>query len=312
MPEFNESQVKKVLSATKDGRRQSANLRRADISERSRIRASRGPLENLAASHLTTAGFEIDKFEKIREQHHTELRHIVEERKAEAVKHSYYVKDALRYGVDSRVKNVELLPVPPKYELLNTPFLIWWTQGIDFPEIEYEPSNSRAKFALQSDNGITYDEMSFYFLWSNPSDRHAVINVDGYLVVDGFCRAGSEGGFLPGFRYSRVTLDAQLHLLEWWNHPPTEPFPQIDQSQEVLHLSTSTGGFMDSDAMEFEHVFRGYDLRYELFVIPPKETVVFEVALSMLYGSSHGSIDIDFTSGNFQVMCPAVLLAILT
>jgi hypothetical protein len=312
MPEFNESQLKTILSAAKDARRKSANLRRADITEHSQIRMSQRPVENLAASHLTTAGFEIDKLEKIREQHQTELRRILEERKADAVKHSYDAKDAIRYGVDSRLKNVELLPVPPKYELLNTPFLIWWTQGIDFPEIQYEPLNSRAQFRIQSDDGISYDEMSFYFLWDNPSDRHAVINVDGYLVVDGFCIGRSEGGFLPGFRYSTISLNAQLHLLEWWNQPPTEPLPQFGQSQNVLSLSTNTGGFMDSDAVEFEHVFRGYDLRYELFVIPPREVVVIEVAFSLLYGSSHGSIDIDFASGNFQVMCPAVLLAILT
>jgi len=318
MSKINESQIKMALSAAKDvsaakdERRKYANLRQADLLESSQIRTNQRALENLVASYLTKAGFEVDKFEKIREQHQTELRRILEERKAEAVKHSSYVKETFRYGVDNRVKTVEQLQAPPKYELLNSPFLIWQTQGIDFPETHVEPSNSRAKFTLHSDKSSGSEEMSFYFLWDNPSDKFAVINVDGYLIVNGFCRCGSDGGFFPGDRRSGLVLKARLHLLEWWNQPPTQPLPKVDQIQEVLRLSTNTGGWSDPGAIEFEEVFRGYDLRYELFLIPPKGVVVFEVALSIILWNADGSVDVDFASGDFQVGSPGVLLSILT
>jgi hypothetical protein len=311
MPKFNESQMKAVLSATKDARRASANL---GIIENSRIKMAQHPLENFAAaSQPATAGFDVEKFAKLREQHQTELRLMLEQRKSEALKHSYDAKDTLRYGIESRLKNVELLPAAANYELLTRPFLIWWSQGIDFPEVHYEEVNSWAKFSIHSEDSLNINEnMTFYFLWNNPSDAFAVVNVDGYLVVDGFCVGKSEGGFLPGFRYSLIDMNAELHLLEWWNQPPTEPLSQFGQNQNVVNLSTNTGGFMDSDAVAFQHVFRGYDLRHELFVIPPRETVVIEVALMLTYGSNHGSVDIDLSSGNFQVMCPAVLIAVVS
>lgn len=310
MPQLNEAQMKALLSASKDARRASANLASA---EQSRLSMHPKPYENVAASQLAAAGFEVEKFEKHRQQHQTELRRMLEKRKAEAIEYSIEAKNSLRHGIDNRIKNVELLPAQPVLELLTTPFLIWWSQGIDFPEVHYEAVNSWAKFSIHSESSLNVDEnLTFYYLWTNPSDRFSVINVDGYLAVDGFCAARSEGGFWPGFRYSLIEMNAELHPLEWWNQPPTEPLAQFGQNQNVVNLSTNTSGFMDSDAVAFQHVFRGFDLRHELFLVPPGETAVIEVALSMTYGSSEGAVDIDLSSGEFRVLCPAVLVGIVS
>jgi hypothetical protein len=43
------------------------------------------------------------------------------------------------------------------------------------------------------------EELSFYFLWQNPNDKaYAVINVDSYLVFNGFCEIKAPGGPVTG------------------------------------------------------------------------------------------------------------------
>jgi hypothetical protein len=127
---------------------------------------------------------------------------------------------------------------------------------------------------------------------------------------------GSGGGVLPGIisgdRYSQLWLSANLYPLEWWNQPPTQPFPQTHQSQQALFLHTNTGGWGSVGALESKAVFRGYDLSHTLMLVPPHGVVVFEVATSISYSNADGAIAVDFASGDFEVICPAVLVTILS
>jgi hypothetical protein len=327
MPEYDEDQIKMALTAARDlaaardARRPYPALDQADIRDRSEIRANRRAAETLLASSFIKAGFEVDKFEELLAQNRTVLRRMAERRKAEAVERSSSAKGTLRHGVEGRRKAIEHLAdvtpsesptvaAPKLYELLAAPFLIWWTQGIYLDSLHYEPWNSWANLTLDSESDAE-DKLSFYFLWQNPRNTHAVIDVDAYLVLNGFCQAGSDGGYFAGLRYSRLDVFARLDLLEWWNQPPTSPLWQVDQSQTAVHLSTDTSGWFDDDDTESEAVFRGYDLRYNLFVVPPGGVVVFEVALFVRYASQEGSIHADFQSGDFEVLCPGVLIGML-
>ena len=321
MAAIKESQIRMALTAAKgisgvrDARWDDSAFRPPDLSERSQISANQRTVKTLLGPCLTKAGCEVEKFGDVLAQNQLALRRVMERRRGEALKRSSSVKETLRQGLNSRQKTLEqlgTLVASPQYELLNSPFLIWPTLGVFFDSSSIEPSNSWAKIKVDSDRSSGYEELSFYFLWENPSDRLAVVNVDAYLVASGFCTVGRDGGFWPGERYSSLALDAHLYLLEWWNQPPTQPLPQTDQTQRVLDLSTYGGGFGDVVAIEVANVFRGYDLRFEMFLIPPHGVVVFEVALSISYGNSEGNIHVDFASGDFEVICPAVLVAILT
>jgi hypothetical protein len=323
MPQFNEAQIKmaltaaKDLSAAKDARRQYATLRQADVSERSETRTNQRTLENLLGSFFTKSGFEVDKFEEVLAQNQSALRRMAENRKAEAVEQSSSVKDALRYGVESRRKTIEHLATlapPPEYEVLDTPFLIWPTVGVFFADSHYEPWNSWAKITLDSSRTEGREELSFYFLWVNPRDTFAVINVDTDLVLNGFCWVESDGGILPGTRHAGIILHARLFSWEWWNQPPTSPLWPNGIYEQALFIQTNTGAVFDDGDSEFAVVFSAHDLRHNLFLVPPQESVVFEVVLDVLYGTSEdsGSIHVDFASGAFAVLCPAVSIAIVS
>ena len=324
MPEYNADQIKMALTAAKDltaardARRQDLTPSQADLAERSEIRANRRAAENLLASSFLKAGFEVEKFEELLAQNRSALRRITERRKAEAVERSSSAKETLRHGIEGRRKAIEHLAdvTPPEspteaapkfYEVLDRPFLIWPTPGVYMHAEQREPWNSWAKFTLDSSSRQGHEEVSFYFLWQNPSDAYEVIHVDAYLVLNGFGLVQSEGGFFDGIRSSTLEVFARLGLLEWWNQPPTSPYQQVAQSQLALYLSVNTGGWFDDDATESGGVSRGFDLHYNFFVVPPGGVVVFDVdvELNSYTGADSGSIHADF-AGDFEVLCPAV------
>jgi hypothetical protein len=284
MPEYDESQIKMALTAAsdlaaaRDARRPYSTLRQADVSERSEVVANRRRVENLLASSFTKAGFEVDKFDELLAQNRSALRRIAERRKAEAVERSSSVKGTLSHGVDGQRKAIKhladvtpleppIVAAPKFYEILDRPFLIWPTLGVFSDDSHYEPWNSWAKITLDSDSGAGSGYLSFYFLWRNPRDSNAVINVVAYMVLNGFCLAGSGGGYFPGDRFSRLVVSPRLDLWEWWNQPPTLPSFQLDQSQIALHLETDTGEWFDRNDTDSGGVSRGYDLYYNMFLV---------------------------------------------
>jgi hypothetical protein len=266
MPEYNEDQIKMALTAAKDlaaakeARSQDSPLGQAQISERSEILTNRRRVENMLASFFTKAGFEVDKFDELLAQNQSALRRIGEERKAEAVKRSASRKETLHYAVKTRQKAIEHLAdvTPPEspagatakfYELLDLPFSIWPTPGLFFGDSHYEPVNSWGKIQLDSAKATGREELSFCFLWTNPRDVTAVIDVDAYLVLNGYCQVGSDGGNFPGSRISNLYVIARLDLWEWWNHPPTLALEQVDQKQNAVTLHVDTGGWFDPDSV---------------------------------------------------------------
>ena len=65
-----------------------------------------------------------------------------------------------------------------------------------------------------------------------------------------------------------------------------------------------------------EYVWSGasgvYDVNYRSFLIPARGVALFEVTLLIGHWTDGGFIEVDFTSGDFEIMCPAVVIAILT
>lgn len=328
MSEINEYQVKMALKVAKDLsagpnlQLYDADIRRVDLLERSQVGTNQRALESLYISYLTKTGFEVDRFEKICEQHQTELCRIVEEQKADAIKHSSYTIEAFRRGADSRRDAVLELAVPPTYEILRSPFLIWPSQGLDISEEHVEPSKSRVKFRIFSDGASGREAVGFYFLWQNPSHRRAVINVDSYLAVNGFCTAASGPGIVYDFdRTSSIGVSANLTLWQWWDQPPSLPMFQAGQLNSVGGIvARPTFIGPDLGSVQSMTLSSAHDLRYEKCLIEADGIVVFVVTLVISYQAGHGGlgslgngyVDIDFASGDFQVMCPDVLVTVLT
>ena len=149
----------------------------------------------------------------------------------------------------------------------------------------------------------------------SPEQKEAIAHAltDAMVSVEGenmrpVCTVRSDGGMMNGFRNANVFVFANLHLWEWWNQPPTEPLPQVDQIQGIADFHCRSSGFFSIGAIDGGSVFRGKDLRYTTFVIPSHGAVVFEVVLSINYNCAHGQVDVNFASGDREVICPAVLV----
>jgi hypothetical protein len=241
--------------------------------------------------------------------------------RTDAVRNSRTAHKGLKAQAASRVKALQGLVGAPaaagavQYELLNKPFLIWPSNSVDLEASEIVPSNSWAKFRARITKGkVFYGNVKFYYLWRNPRDAFAVINVDGYAIFHGYAYVGVGGGFFPGDRMAGVSVDGQLDILEWWNQPPTQPPAQPDQSVKVASLKVTAYGWSEVGAIDGRDIYRGYDLRHTLMIVPPSSVLVFTVpaAVTLGTGSDSGLAEIDFASGAFQVGSPAVLVAILS
>lgn len=316
MPRLNEAQIRQALQAA------------ADISARSGRPPSRfgqtgaaGLLrrqrESLLTAALAKTGLDQDKFGQLLADSNAEVARFVDAQRSAAGTRSAAARDSVRKAIDGRREALTQLPPDPvQYFVLNKPFLIWPTLGMELDSTLIEPWNSRAECGLHAGNWgdseeTGHEELTFYFLWENPRDRYSVANVDGFLILNGFCDALGHGGFLWGDRFSKLQVDVTMRLMEWWNQPPTEPPADPSQTQRAVTLSVDTGGFHDITHVEIADVFRAYDLQYRFFTLPPHGVVVIEVSVAASYDLQDGSVDVVFSGHAFDVQSPFVQVALL-
>jgi hypothetical protein len=297
----------RALFDSRNARRKEEMLSRANPLDRPQIRANQRALKNLVASHLIKTGFEVDKVEVICEQLRTELRLSLEEHKAKAVKNSAHVSETLRRSAHNMYQAFRQLDDNPK-EILDKPILIWQTQGIDFPEVQYEPGRSLAKFVVNATRDGE-EEMSFYFLWQNPSDKFVVINVDSCLVFNGLIQALVGGGFLGQGEATRLILKANLFLFE---EPPFTTLSAADTQYVETVIAMIEGWLVPPGQIDSAYVHKLARLHYGPFLVAPFASMLFEVTASMSFLADDGSVLAEFARGDFQVMCPGVIITILS
>lgn len=316
MAKHTESQSKAALAlvgeilAARDSQREESPLRRADFASDPQIRSNRRAIEALAASHAVKTGLDPGAVEQIIARNQIDLQRVVATRKAEAIKQSGATLQALHQIVERRIKAFAQLAGgagAAAHFVLDTPLAITQTPGVIVDASNVEAFKSFAKIRLHSSDSFDSKSLTFWFFWINPNDRVAVITVDGLLAAIGFCTAGSDGGFFPGDRHSDLTISAGLSLLL-----PGSDVPQTSAPVTVAFLHASSGGFMDVGDIEVQNVFRGYDLQVEMLLVPPSALVLIQVMLTMTYSNSEGTIDIDFSTGDFDILCPLASVSVLS
>lgn len=284
-------------------------------------------LDGALAAGLAKAGVDVGQWEEELARTRSGGRDRLEVLKADAVRQSSTHAKELRSGVEGRRRTLELLAdagqsAAAEHVVLDSPFLIWTKPLVAVDDSTIEPWNSRAKIrftrsnysggwgtALLEDRGT--EELSFYFLWDNPGDGWALVTIDGFLVLNGFCTANSHGGF-RGEGSAALGLDVSLNILQWGNQPqPTTPLPQEGQSASALKLEADSSGWFADDDTKYALVYRGFDLRYELLAVPPGDALIIDVALSISYDLMDASVEADFATGEFDVMCPFVSIQVL-
>jgi hypothetical protein len=263
---------------------------------------------------------ECEELERFQSQCQAELREAAKQQKRAVLRRSVSQAELLRSQLESWRRSQELLAsrksLSPSlnfnFVILDTPGLILPSQDLDLFQVSPAPWNNvaRVKATWTSpypDNGS--DTLSYVFAWRNPADHDAVINIGSYLMLNGFCDA--EAG--PGWTHSDLQVSTRLNIFEWWNNPATQPPGQSAQFNFSLPSLNAEGG-KDTGVGEYLTlpINGSYDVEYRHFTVPAKEVAVFTVSLNLWHSvRGDGYIEVDFASGGFEVMCPALLIGIL-
>jgi hypothetical protein len=76
-----------------------------------------------------------------------------------------------------------------------------------------------------------------------------------------------------------------------------------------MSLHQGGTGWNEAIASQEQDVFRGYDLSYHSWAVPPNGFAVFETSMSITYSSQGGTFLVDFSGrSEYSVMSAAVLL----
>lgn len=318
MPKFTKSQIKAAISAREKEMHADSKFRKAMLA---RTQASRRHGEKALTAYLKKTGFDFEAYDRIRAQRQADMHRLLKEAQKAAIKRSSSRKKELAYGVENWRKNIErfrdatlVSKFVPAFEVVDTPFLIWPTNNLELDDSHIQPWNNTAKVRGLW-RGTGKENLRFIFVWQNPVDKWAVVNVESNLAVNGACDAFAEGGFLVGSLNS-VFVQVSLNVWEWWNQPPTMLSPQATQAQRVLAVTASGGGLLSNlgggsvDSASASGIF---DVRRTSFTLPPNGVAVFEVTLEFFYDNTGGGmIQANFASGDFGVKCPAVVIALLS
>lgn len=312
-------QIKKFLTGAGGRRLEEAEAAKSVISERLPSKEGRCVSEKILESTLNPSTPK--QLASILAKEQARLNAELKESRARAIKNSRATLKVLNAAAAQIVKGFEAVAEDsptdrhPYYEFLNTPLMILSTDNL-LVASEIAPSNSYARFfvgPIPEDDDF-YGNVSFYYSWSNPKNKFAVINVNGYIIFNFFCVVGALGGLtpLPRSRFGHVEVYGQLNILEYWNQPPTSPLIQPDQVVEAVRLSCSGNwGCVDS-----KHVFRGYDLSHNLMVVPPSGIVLFRVTASVgCVTGVDGFVKVDFgrqRDSGLRLGSPGVLVTVLS
>lgn len=278
--------------------------------------ARRRARQALLESMLTKAGVGRE-FEALHRESEVEIQARIAQQMAEADAQSAAMRGIVRSEVENwrytvgHLKTLVPTATPIQRILLDTASDVTATPGLSLDSTQIAPTNNSAKFFLLSstDPGTT-QTVSFGFTWENASDRSAVVNVDGYLVLDGRCQAVAFGGSFGGYRLCHMFVDASLNIQELWNRPPTSPIRQGGQDARALAITANAAGFFDDTEIVTRYLFRGFDLQYQQLVVPPHGTIRIDVSCTLICFHSDGEARFIFHNDG-QVLVYGVLIGVL-
>jgi hypothetical protein len=265
------------------------------------------------------AGLNAAKINEILAEHQNELRSALEKEKSKSAEAFSALNASLRRGIENQVKALQAIDSKP---FIITPITLWTAQIFADPagmlvNSGAEPGNNWAKAFLfeNADTGTGPDgsdsihaSVFFYFFWQNQSDYLAVLNANSGLAVQGTCQAATFPDFLSGGS-SSIGLYARLSAYVGGGDIYVEN--QIGREIAASSWPVVLGGSAASDQLEFVGGFP-YPLSISHVWVESGQYVVFEVRLFASYKISGGSISLDFSEGDNQVMCPFLNIELLT
>jgi hypothetical protein len=242
--------------------------------------------------------------------------HQLEKLKADSIRRAERAKDTIHSSIASQTQALRLASARNQFfpfpsVSLDKPFLIWATPHSSIiTDSRIESFNSWAKILVSSSADQGEEKVSFYFLWENKTDYFAIIDANTSISATGqHLKAHSSGGWTgvdPTSRYSDCVIHAEFALWQWGDLPPTST-PYTSWQLGDVEASSS---FWDDD--ETADISDGASLGQSMFLVPPGGSVVPEVALKVNYSNGYGHMTADFDSGAYQIVCPVVVVSVLT
>ena len=264
-------------------------------------------------SVLASMGLKLGELEKMAATHRKELRALADERVRAAAGRSKSLQAFLDRQIAERRKAAqglsELLP-NTRYTVLDRPNGILTTGGL---QLDHGRIQSYASWGKVRHQSASYDPtvrtLVFSYFWQNAIGADAVITADGYIVLNGVAQAIDAGGlWLFSHSHTTLTLSVQLSILDW---PVTSQGSEIGYDETALYLDAYEDSWPASvGAFLTRNVFRGYDIRLPDIIVKAGQAKVFEVILRIESSVGDGSISVDFSTGEFQVMSPMLSIAI--
>jgi hypothetical protein len=223
---------------------------------------------------------------------------------------------------------IQALPLAPSgFVSVDTPILIWEVGPHYGPHVfadgEYTPGDAGLRFNVE-DRENAFRTFAFYYIWENPSEFFAVVNVATSLLFTGVCTARSATGFFTG--ESSLFFSCGIEFIRnsgWGNDPitnnPTDgtvyPAFAATTFATVANL-TASDIFEGSGFLQREFSGTPFDLSYQQMVVPGGASVLFEVMVQVLdtvsSAETANSTSLDFATGDNRVACPGIELEILT
>ena len=313
-----------ITRAVKDAEAAAARRPQRDPALRS---AARREVADLLAE-LLGGRVDDDRVRAARERHLAELTRVTDREKAAAETEAGASLRTLTEALQIRMEGVQTLGALPPGNFttmtVRKPFMIWAGKHssaiLDDSFIDDDDSWAKVHVHLDEDDSAGPStesgerRVSFWFMWQNESDFFAVISAHTYIALNGYIRVGANGSawniVLAGPWVTNMWLKASLSWWRWWQQP------QVATELQNLTVTSATIENGVLGAVHGERVNRVERLESgaEYITIPPRETVVFEVAVSFPVGIEEdgGSVDFDFSSGDFRIVCPWMNILLLT
>ena len=320
MAKLSTSEVKRLITAMQ--KRRELERTQANRAVSAAILSSQRNMQKRLQPVLAKTGLDLKKLGSVVDQNQKELRRVLEKNPTPPDSSFAGTRETIRRAVEGRANALELANrAQPQgastFVLLDAPFLIFALPSNWLFDSHVSRKESFAKVRFQETLSQFLPKahtVYFVYVWENPSDQHALVNIETYIVLKGFCEASVDRPTNLLYATSDLHVGAELEIFEWWNQQPTTPLPQKTQKVEAVHLHCNAFGPFSPGETKTQNIFDGYDLKYSLFVVPPKGVVVFYISM---FTKEHafpgrGSFIADFSFKDSLVLCPYLQLELLT
>lgn len=326
IPKLREKDVRAALAAFRKTKRAATTLRTPGGLEARKRTLQRAYSQSVVKTWLSKSGVSLAEFTKQRDQAQSAMSKLFELEKTSAIKASRsYSADKLNPDLLARLRR-RVTPAAPRFPPQPPPglfdFVVLDTPAFILPDDhlsvlpQLAPWHNAAKVTGAWESGASRGDeaVSFVFAWQNPSDKYAVINAATDISYNGLFSAYA-GGWPPV--YASIYGYTYLQVFQWWTQPPTWPLlAELTQGGSFDYYTTkatsSTTFLWDFPTFDVEYITDTKALGYLQMVLPPKGVVVFSVEFHVTWSKSGGTVDADFASGGFEIVCPALVLGVLT